>query len=183
MWEGLWRLVTPGKCFTDVLWAPQVILMKNVYCRYHTSYENFKLKICACVQSHALGTRTTFHLHWNPYHKCDFWHCIFSQNYHWRAHETLVKHSPGVTNRQLPSRIIIVTSESACWLLMPWCLFATIMMTWECRRISWMSHVMYSWIFCCCCCCLHKSTFPSPYGIDHYKSHNAPVPYITCTTL
>ena len=34
------------------------ILLKFVYCRSHTSYENFKLKLCMCA--HALGTRKKF---------------------------------------------------------------------------------------------------------------------------
>ena len=33
-----------------------------MYCRNHTSHENFKLKLCTCAQSHALGTRTQFQL-------------------------------------------------------------------------------------------------------------------------
>ena len=33
-----------------------------VYCRNHTSYENFKLKLCTGAQSIALGTRTKFKL-------------------------------------------------------------------------------------------------------------------------
>ena len=33
-----------------------------MYCRNHTFYENFKLKLCTCAQSHALGTCTKFHL-------------------------------------------------------------------------------------------------------------------------
>ena len=47
----------PGSCFTNVLRALQNILSKFVYCRNHTSYENFKLKLCMCAQSHALGTK------------------------------------------------------------------------------------------------------------------------------
>ena len=55
-------LVPSGGCFTNVLWALQNILLKFVYCRNRTSYENFKLKPCLCAQSHALGTRTKFQL-------------------------------------------------------------------------------------------------------------------------
>ena len=33
-----------------------------MYCRNRTSFENFKLKICSCAQSHSLGTRTKFQL-------------------------------------------------------------------------------------------------------------------------
>ena len=40
----------------------QNILSKFVYCRNRISCENFKLKLCTCVQSHALGTRTKFQL-------------------------------------------------------------------------------------------------------------------------
>ena len=52
----------PGGCFTNVLWALQNILSKFMYCRNRTSYENFKLKLCTCTQSHALGTFTQFQL-------------------------------------------------------------------------------------------------------------------------
>ena len=51
-----------GGCFTNVSRALQNILSKFVYCRSRTSYENFKLKLCTCAQSHALGTRTKFQL-------------------------------------------------------------------------------------------------------------------------
>ena len=51
-----------GGCFTNVLWAPQNILSKFVYCKNHTSFENFKLKLCKCAQNHALGTRKKFQL-------------------------------------------------------------------------------------------------------------------------
>ena len=33
-----------------------------MYCRICTLYENFKLKLCTCAQSHALGTRTNFQI-------------------------------------------------------------------------------------------------------------------------
>ena len=45
-----------------VSWALQDVLSKFVYCRNLISYENFKLKLCTCAQSHALGTRTMFQL-------------------------------------------------------------------------------------------------------------------------
>ena len=49
-------------CFTNVSRALQDILLKFVYCRNRSSYENFKLKLCTCAQSMALGTRTKFQL-------------------------------------------------------------------------------------------------------------------------
>ena len=52
----------PGGCFTNVSRALQHILSKFVYCKNRTSYENFKLKLCMCAQSLALGTRTNFQL-------------------------------------------------------------------------------------------------------------------------
>ena len=57
-------LATPaaGVCFTNVSRVLQNILLKFVYCRNRTSYENFKLKLCMCAQSHALGTSTKFQL-------------------------------------------------------------------------------------------------------------------------
>ena len=54
--------LAPGGCFTNVSRARQDILSKCVYCRNRTSYENFKLKLCTCAQSHALGTRAKFQL-------------------------------------------------------------------------------------------------------------------------
>ena len=48
--------------FTNISQALQNILSKFVYCRNCTSYENFKLKLCTCAQSHALGTCTKFQL-------------------------------------------------------------------------------------------------------------------------
>ena len=50
----------PGVCFTKVSRALQDILLKFVYWRNRSSYENFKLKLCTCAQSMALGTRTKF---------------------------------------------------------------------------------------------------------------------------
>ena len=50
----------PGVCFTNISRALQDILLKFVYCRNRSSYENFKLKLCTCAQSMALGTRTKF---------------------------------------------------------------------------------------------------------------------------
>ena len=55
-------ITTPGGCFTNVLRALQDILSKFVYCWYSTSYEKFKLKLCTCAKSIALGTRTKFQL-------------------------------------------------------------------------------------------------------------------------
>ena len=49
-----------GVCFTNVSRALQDILLKFVYCINRSSYENFKLKLCTCAQSIALGTRTKF---------------------------------------------------------------------------------------------------------------------------
>ena len=51
-----------GGCFTNVSRALQNILSKFVYCRNSTCDQNFKLKLCTCAQSHALGTCTTFQL-------------------------------------------------------------------------------------------------------------------------
>ena len=52
----------PGGYFTNISRALQNILSKFVYRRNRASYENFKLKLCMCVQSHALGTHTKFRL-------------------------------------------------------------------------------------------------------------------------
>ena len=51
-----------GGCFTNVSRALQNILSKFVCCRNRGSCEHFKLKLCLCAQSHALGTCTKFQL-------------------------------------------------------------------------------------------------------------------------
>ena len=51
-----------GGCFTNVSRALQKILSKFVYCTNSTGDENFKLKLCMCAQSLALGTRTNFQI-------------------------------------------------------------------------------------------------------------------------
>ena len=48
----------PGGCFTNVSWALQNNLAKIYNARNDIYGENFKLKLCMCVQSMALGTRT-----------------------------------------------------------------------------------------------------------------------------
>ena len=48
--------------FTNVSQALQNILSKCVYRRNSTCDDNFKLKLCMCAQSRALGTRTKFQL-------------------------------------------------------------------------------------------------------------------------
>ena len=55
-------MLEPGGCFTNVSRTLQNILSKFVYRRNRTSYENFKLKLCMCAQSRALGTHTKFRL-------------------------------------------------------------------------------------------------------------------------
>ena len=59
---GLAELRDPGRYLTNVSRALQDIISKFVYYWNRTSYENFKLKLCTCAQSHALGTRTKFQL-------------------------------------------------------------------------------------------------------------------------
>ena len=46
-------LALPGGCFTNVSRALQDILLKFVYYRNRSSYENIKLKLCMCAQSMA----------------------------------------------------------------------------------------------------------------------------------
>ena len=41
-----------GGCFTNVSRVLQNIPSKIAYCRYCTSYNNFKFKLCTCAQSH-----------------------------------------------------------------------------------------------------------------------------------
>ena len=48
----------PGGCFTNFSWALQNNLAKIHNAKNHICVENFKLKLCTCAQSMALGTRT-----------------------------------------------------------------------------------------------------------------------------
>ena len=57
-----WPTCDAGGCFTNVSRALQNILSKFVYCKNSTCDENFKLKLCTCAQSLALGTRTKFQI-------------------------------------------------------------------------------------------------------------------------
>ena len=52
----------PGVCFTNVPWDLQNNIAKIHNTRKHIYDENFKLKLCTCAQSMALGTRTKFKL-------------------------------------------------------------------------------------------------------------------------
>ena len=52
----------PGGCFTKVSRALQNNLAKIHNARNHHYGENFKLKLCTCAQSIALGSRTKFQL-------------------------------------------------------------------------------------------------------------------------
>ena len=52
--------VKSGGCFTNVSRTLQDTSLKMFFFRNRTSYENFKLKLCMCTQSHALGTHTKF---------------------------------------------------------------------------------------------------------------------------
>ena len=51
-----------GGCFTNVSWALQNNLAKIHNTKNHIYGEYFKLKLCSCAQSMALGTRTKFQL-------------------------------------------------------------------------------------------------------------------------
>ena len=52
----------PGGCFTNGLQALQNNLAKIYNARNHIDDENFKLKLCTCAQSMALGTCSKFQL-------------------------------------------------------------------------------------------------------------------------
>ena len=53
---------SPGSCFTSVSQALQNNLAKIHNIRNHIHGKNFKLKLCTCTQSMALGTHTKFKL-------------------------------------------------------------------------------------------------------------------------
>ena len=84
--------ISPGGCFTNVSWALQNNLAKIYNANNHIYGANFKLKLCTCAQSMALGTRTKFQLEMligsaiSATHK-------FRENI-LRARETLVKQPP-----------------------------------------------------------------------------------------
>ena len=59
---SIFHSLGPGCCFTDVSRALQNNLTKIHNGRNHISRENFKLKLCTCAQSMALGTCTKFQL-------------------------------------------------------------------------------------------------------------------------
>ena len=52
----------PGGCFTNISRALQNNLAKIYKARNNIYAENFKLKLCICAQSMALGTHTKFQL-------------------------------------------------------------------------------------------------------------------------
>ena len=54
--------LVPGGCITNVSRALQNNLAKIYNARNNIYAENFKLKLCTCAQSMALGTRTKFQL-------------------------------------------------------------------------------------------------------------------------
>ena len=61
-WPVNFKVRDPGGCFTNVSRALQNNLAKIYNARNHIYYENFKLKLCTCAQSMALGTRTKYQL-------------------------------------------------------------------------------------------------------------------------
>ena len=89
-WLSSWA-AKPGVCFTNVSRALQDILLKFVYCRNRSSYENVKLKLCTCAQSIGHTYKVSV---WNSHHKCEFQYCVFFARLFWRARETLVKQPP-----------------------------------------------------------------------------------------
>ena len=62
LWQRLCLESEPGGCFTKVSRALQNNLAKIHNARNHISDDNFKLKLCTCAQSYALGSRTKFQL-------------------------------------------------------------------------------------------------------------------------
>ena len=60
--QHLTRSQASGGCFTNVSRALQNNLAKIYNARNHIYGENFKLKLCTCAQSMALGTSANFQL-------------------------------------------------------------------------------------------------------------------------
>ena len=56
------NIIQSGGCFSNILWALQNNLVKMYNVRNHIYSENFKLKLCTCAQSMALGTSIKFQL-------------------------------------------------------------------------------------------------------------------------
>ena len=90
----------PGGCFTNVLRALQNILSKFVHCRNRTSYVSFKLKLCTCDQSHALGTCTKFQLEILTIKVISG--LVYLERLFWRAREALVKQPPDIIDITVP---------------------------------------------------------------------------------
>ena len=65
-----------------------------MYSGNRTCYANFKLKLCTCAQSYALGIRTKFQLEIVAINVISGILCF--RKLFWRARETLVKQPPGV---------------------------------------------------------------------------------------
>ena len=85
-------------CFTNILRALQNNIAKIHNARNHIYGKKFKLKLCMCVQSMALGTCTNFQLEIRIRSTVSAIHKF--QEDVWRAHETLVKQLPGNTRSQ-----------------------------------------------------------------------------------
>ena len=98
IFEWLLVIMDPGSCFTNILRALQNNLT-NIYNARNRIYgENFKLRLCTCVQSMTLGTHTKLQLEILTRSMIS---AIYNfQRIFWRARKTLVKHSPD-TNVQI----------------------------------------------------------------------------------
>ena len=97
--RSLFTTQTPGSCFTIVSSALQDILLKFVYCRKHTSYDNFQLKLCTCAWSYALGSHTKFQL--GILTMLLFLALCISARLFWRTSETLAKQPPDIWTQWL----------------------------------------------------------------------------------
>ena len=90
----------PGGRFTNVSRALQNNLAKIYNARNNIYAENFKLKLCTCAQSMALGTHTKFQP--EILIRMRFWLDTNFERIFWRARKTLVKHPPAVTWHTTP---------------------------------------------------------------------------------
>ena len=93
--DSQWKMSTqrPGGCFTNISRVLQNNLAKIYSARNHNYDENFKLKLCTCAQSMALGTCPKFQL--EILMRIQLLQYTNFERIFWRAGETLVKQPPG----------------------------------------------------------------------------------------
>ena len=90
--QALYRTISKSKTtrcsFTKVSWAPKICVLQKSYLLWE--FEVVTLVVCP---KPCFGYMCKVSA-WNYHHKCDFWHCVFSGDYFWKARYALVKQPP-----------------------------------------------------------------------------------------